>query len=102
MCDIKRPIFVECEVKTKKRSSLQESTSISEFPESFFIIALCIFHPLWMSTKRNQATQKNFQATQLWVATNRLKTLGEEDRKLVIRGSKLIYVGAYDYTIDKL
>ena len=27
-----------------------------------------------MSTKRNQATQKNFQATQLWVKAYRLRT----------------------------
>ena len=38
-------------------------------------MALCIFHPLWMSTKRNQATQKNFQATQLWVEAYKLRTM---------------------------
>ena len=38
-------------------------------------MVLFIFHPLWMSTKRNQATQKNFQATQLWVEAHRLRTM---------------------------
>ena len=41
----------------------------------YCFIILCIFHPLWMSTKRNQATQKNFQATQLWVEAHRLRTM---------------------------
>ena len=38
-------------------------------------MVLCIFHPLWMSTKRNQPTQKNFQATQLWVEAHRLRIM---------------------------
>ena len=38
-------------------------------------MVLFIFQPLWMSTKRNQATQKNFQATQLWVEARRLRTM---------------------------
>ena len=41
----------------------------------YYFMVLCIFHPLWMSTKRNQATQKNFQATQLWVEAYRLRTM---------------------------
>ena len=39
------------------------------------VMAICIFHPLLMSAKRIQAMQKNFQATQLWVATHRLRTI---------------------------
>ena len=38
-------------------------------------MVLYIFHPLRMSTKRNQAIQKSFQATQLWVEAHRLRIM---------------------------
>ena len=41
----------------------------------YCFMVLCIFHPFWMSTKRNQATQKNFQATQLRIEAHRLRTM---------------------------
>ena len=65
-------------VKTKKRRLHFGNPHISEGLLSHFLLlrmALCIYHSLRMSAKRNQATQKNFQATQLWVATHRLRTI---------------------------
>ena len=78
MCDIKRAIFAESEVKTKKKGFHFGNPHISAGLLShfyYYFMVLFIFHPLWMSTKRNQAIQKNFQATQLWVEAHRLRTM---------------------------
>ena len=79
MCDIKRAIFAESEVKTKKKKNFHfGNPHISAGLLSHFLLLLYVFmhfHPLWMSTKRNQATQMSFQATQLWVEAHRLRTM---------------------------
>ena len=79
MCDIKRAIFAESEVKTKKKRVFTSGIHIFQrvcwVIFYYYFMILCIFHPLWMSTKRNQATQKSFQATQLWVEAHRLRTM---------------------------
>ena len=78
MCDVKRAIFAESEVKTKKKvftSGIHMFQRVCWVIFYYCFMVLCIFHPLWMSTKRNQATQKNFQATQLWIEAHRLRTM---------------------------
>ena len=78
MCDIKRGIFAECDVKTKKKVftsgfHIFQRVCLVIFYYRFMVLRL--FHPLLMSTKRNQATRKNFQATRLWVEAHRLRTM---------------------------
>ena len=78
MCDIKRAIFAESEVKTKNKGFHFGNPHISAGLLRHFLLLLYDFMHIssfMMSTKRNQATQKSFQATQLWVEAHRLRTM---------------------------
>ena len=79
MCDIKRAIFAESEVKTKKKGFHFGNPHISAGLLSHFLLLLNGFMHIspFMDVykKRNQATQRSFQATQLWVEAHRFRTM---------------------------
>ena len=62
MRDIKRAIFAESEVKTKKKFPLRKSTYFSGFADSFFIITLWFMHisPFMDVYKKKPSNPKEF------------------------------------------